>query len=376
MIALLILLFLALLLGLRRRGKDDCAATWLNKETTTTLNGFWILVVFLSHANQYISRGGYQYTHFGDGVYRFFFGMCGQLMVAIFLFNSGFGVMESIKARGQSYVRSMPKRRLLATLLNFSVAVLAFIAMNIILGIPMKPLRVVLSFFCWDSVGNSNWYIFAILCCYASSFFGFTMCKKASDAITLSIGLLLLYLAVMPFLKASYWYNTILGFPTGMVVSWRKEHIFGFVQKHYWSCICLLGICFVLGMPLSWRVPLNGLSHNAITVVFVLISAVLLTKYDVMGGGLSWCGKRLFPIYIYERIPMTILADSLATHPIVFIVVSGAITAVVASVYKYWRVSFDRNMGWKKRDVGRGKCKPWNHAASEVLAQMRKEFKL
>lgn len=342
MIALLILLCLALLLGLRRRGNDDCAATWLNKETTMALNGFWILVVFLSHSNQYISRGGYQYVHFGDGVYRFFFGVCGQLMVAMFLFNSGFGVMESIKAKGQSYVQSMPKRRLLATLLNFDVAVLVFIAMNVILGTSMKPLQVVLSFCCWDSVGNSNWYIFTILCCYVSSFVGFTVCKKTSGAIILSMCLLLLYLAVMPFLKDKYyWYNTILGFPTGMFVSWRKEQIFGFVRKHYWSCICILGICFLFGLPLSWRFPLNGLSHNAITVVFVLISAVLLTKYDVTGAVLSWCGRCLFPIYIYERIPMTIFADTLAVHPIVFILVSGAITAAIASVYKYWRVSFD-----------------------------------
>ena len=98
----------------------------------------------------------------------------------------------------------------------------------------------------------------------------------------------------------------------------------------------------MIGLPLSWRFPLHGLSHNAITVVFVLISAILLTKYDLTGrGGLLWCGKCLFPIYIYERIPMTVFADALASHPVVFILVSAAITAAIASVYKYWRVSFD-----------------------------------
>lgn len=341
---ILILFFVLVLLfaGVRRRRQEDSAATWLDKNTTTALNGFWILVVFLSHANQYISKSGYQYAAFGDGVYRFFFGFVGQLMVAMFLFNSGFGVMESIKAKGSAYVRSMPRRRLLATLLNFDIAVLAFIAMNIILGVSMTLPQVVGSFFCWNDVGNSNWYIFAILFCYASVFAAFSVCKKTAHAVAFSVGLTLAYMVAMPFLKEkSCWYNTILGFAAGVVVSWRKDQIFGFIRKHYWSFICLLGICFVLGLPLSWRFPLNGLSNNAITVVFVLISAALLSKYDLTGAGLLWCGKCLFPIYIYERIPMTILSESLAVRPIVFILVCGAITAAIASVYKYWRVSFD-----------------------------------
>lgn len=69
MIAFLLLLVIALLLGLRRRTESDGAETWLNKETTAAINGFRILIVFLSHANQYISRAGCQYTHFGDGIY-------------------------------------------------------------------------------------------------------------------------------------------------------------------------------------------------------------------------------------------------------------------------------------------------------------------
>ena len=147
MILILFSVLMLLFAGVRRRRKEDDATTWLSKNTTTVLNGFWILVVFFSHANQYISKGGYQYVAFGDCVYRFFFGVVGQLMVAMFLFNSGFGVMESIKAKGLVYVRSMPKRRLLATLLNFDVAVLMFIVMNIILGVSMAPSQVIESFF-------------------------------------------------------------------------------------------------------------------------------------------------------------------------------------------------------------------------------------
>ena len=78
MILILFSVLMLLFAGVRRRRKEDDATTWLSKNTTTVLNGFWILVVFFSHANQYISKGGYQYVAFGDCVYRFFFGVVGD----------------------------------------------------------------------------------------------------------------------------------------------------------------------------------------------------------------------------------------------------------------------------------------------------------
>ena len=284
---ILILFFVLVLLfaGVRRRRQEDSAATWLDKNTTTALNGFWILVVFLSHANQYISRAGYQYAHFGDGIYTFFFGFVGQLMVAMFLFNSGFGVMESIKAKGESYIHTMPKRRILATLLNFDVAVLVFIGMNLIMGISMTVPQVLGSFVCWYDVGNSNWYIFAILCCYLFAFAGFSLFKNIPKAVFTTLGLLVGYLAVMQFLKEkSCWYNTIFAFGTGMVVSWHKERLFRLFHRHYIGCLCLAGLCALVGLPLAWRFPLYGVSYNAVAVMFTLLVAMFFTRFNLNGG--------------------------------------------------------------------------------------------
>lgn len=292
MIAFLLLLIIALLLGLRRRTESDGAKTWLNKETTSAINGFWILIVFLSHANSYISRAGYQYAHFGDNIYKFFFGFVGQLMVAMFLFNSGFGVMESIKAKGESYIRTMPKRRMLATLLNFDVAVLAFIGMNLIMGISMTIPQILGSFVCWHDVGNSNWYIFAILCCYLFAFAGFSLFKSIPKSVLATLGMLVGYLAVLPLIKEkSCWYNTIFAFGAGMVVAWHKERLFLLFNRHYIGCLCLVGFCVLAGLPLAWRFPFYGVSYNVVSVMFTLLAAVFFARFDLRGGGADMVWK-------------------------------------------------------------------------------------
>lgn len=132
---------------------------YLGREQCESVKGIFILLVFFSHFMGYVRQTG--------GVA---FDMpLGQLIVTLFLFYSGYGVMESIRTKGAAYVREMPKRRILTTLLNFDIAVLAFIGVDLLLGQSLTAKQCLLSLVAWDSVGNSNWYIFVILLCYVAA---------------------------------------------------------------------------------------------------------------------------------------------------------------------------------------------------------------
>ena len=150
--------------------KNDFKLDFLSIPQCNVVKGFFIILVFISHINQYILKAGYSVSSFGDILYFKITGGIGQLMVVMFLFFSGYGIMESYKKKGAYYVTSMPKKRILTTLLNFDVAVLFYIALNVLLGKSMTVSQVFLSFIAWDSVGNSNWYIFVILVCYTLSY--------------------------------------------------------------------------------------------------------------------------------------------------------------------------------------------------------------
>ena len=141
---------------------------YLDRGICDSVKGLFILTVFYSHLMSYFHRKeivlGGPIIPYLDMVS----GLLGQLIVVMFLFYSGYGVAYSITKKGSDYVASMPRKRLGHTLLNFMVAVAIFLVLQTaVLQKDFSFTHIILSFTGWESVGNSNWYIFVILLCYA-----------------------------------------------------------------------------------------------------------------------------------------------------------------------------------------------------------------
>ena len=151
---------------------------YISKNQSNCVKGVFIIFVFARHIWPYIKDAGVIFTGMDDRIFHLIDGTLGQLIVAMFLFYSGYGVMESYRKKGIDYVNGIPKRRILTTLLNFDVAVCVFLLVDFILNISYPISRVLLSFTGWLSVGNSNWYIFVILLCYLSTCIGLKIAEK------------------------------------------------------------------------------------------------------------------------------------------------------------------------------------------------------
>lgn len=266
----------------------------------------------------------------------------GQLLVVMFLFYSGYGVTESIKQKGQTYIKSYPKRRILSTLLNFDVAVLFFLFVNILLGIKMSGNQIALSFICWESVGNSNWYIFVIILCYFITYISYVISKK--DFVLIALLLSIFSVLTLFYYKPIYWYDTFLCYPVGMIWSAKKESIDSFVKKHYIAVLLLLLIIFVtlrfLKMPFA-----HGLIYNLKNILFSTIIVVTTMKVRISNSILIWLGIHLFPLYIYQRIPMIVFCHTFngilpSTYPYIYISICLIVTCIIAHFYKYWTISF------------------------------------
>ena len=165
MIITLILLVAMCLWGIQT-GKGRAYEGYISKGRSNAIKGQFILIVFLSHIQNYIVNAGYVYHGLGDEAFLMFFNMIGQLMVVMFLFYSGVGVMESIRIKGDTYIRTIPKHRVLNTLVNFDIAVCFFLIVDLLIGKETSLQKFILSLTTWDNLGNSNWYIFSILVCY------------------------------------------------------------------------------------------------------------------------------------------------------------------------------------------------------------------
>lgn len=174
MILFYIVLFCIALWKLQFAGKGFYS-DFLSVQQTNMIKGIFIWLVFLGHITPYITKQ-MSLTHPLDVSALIVQGLLGQLVVVPFLFYSGYGVMLSILKK-LKYLSSIPKKRIPVTFLNFGVAVLFFVILNWALGINMNLKQVLLSLLMWDSIGNSNWYIFTICFCYFASYISFRICK-------------------------------------------------------------------------------------------------------------------------------------------------------------------------------------------------------
>ncbi len=150
---------------------------YLSVENTQAIKGIFILLVFFSHFNSYVT-----FTWSLDSIYQSTVSWFGQTMVTLFLFYSGYGVMESINKKGLPYIKSIPVKRVLSTLFKFDCAVIIFWIIGALFGNTFSPKTVALSLIGWDSLGNSNWYIFVVLLLYLFTFVSFRFLPQKTES--------------------------------------------------------------------------------------------------------------------------------------------------------------------------------------------------
>lgn len=342
MIGLFDVLILILCLSGVKVCKKGFWGDYIDREQCNAVKGISIIYIFSSHILGYVVKDGYSLAGFGDMLHLTINKLIGQLCVVMFLFYSGFGVAQSIERKGSQYIDLMPRRRVLTTMLNFSVAVAIFALANLVIGVKMTCLQFLLSIIGWDSIGNSNWYIFVIIFCYLTSWVAARnrLCTKVS---LLIYGALLVSLS---FTRPSYWYNTILSFPAGVLYSHYKTRVEDFCKRHYFGPLCALLAAFVVFRVYLIGVGIDpmGLIHNLLGIVFAVLIVLLSMKIKITNMCLIWFGVNVFPIYIYQRLPMRVLSKVLGSgfishHVLVYMLSCFGLTLVIAYLYKYWRIS-------------------------------------
>lgn len=292
-----ILLFVLVASGLSPRPGLGIADA-LSRSQTQAVKGIFVITVFFSHFCSYVSL--VQWFDKPLGVYCRWLG---QLMVVPFLFYSGYGVFESAKKKGSAYVKAFPRKRILKTLLHFDMAVFLFIVFDAIFSPGRLSVPTVLrSLVAWDSIGNSNWFVFAILCAYCFCWAGLALFRGGRfRALLATLALCLLYIAVVSRFKESWWWDTILAFPLGCAASLWKDKL-AFLEKPFpWAGCCVLSLGALAAARLGWLPGCRG----QIALVFLVALIVLSSMRFALGGKiLSWCGEQVFGIYILQRLPM------------------------------------------------------------------------
>lgn len=285
---------------------------YLSKEQTASIKGIFILLVFLSHFNSYVTFNGTLNWYYIHAV-----GFFGQTMVTLFLFYSGYGVMESIQKKGMNYVDAIPKKRVLGTLFRFDCAIILFLCVGFITNNVYDVRRILLSLIGWDHVGNSNWYIFVILLLYMITYLSFKIFKGENYLLPITCVFILTMCwacyCYITNIRTLMWYDTALCYVFGMLWSIYKEKIEVFINKSniVWGLTLFVAILGFFGL----RKTSSIVSALLVNLVFVVIVVVFTMRVNVGNKILQRAGELLFEIYILQRIPM-ILFKYIGLHEV------------------------------------------------------------
>ena len=234
---------------------------FLSQKYTTPIKGIFTVLILCSHIRGYLTLT----DTWADLSYNSILDHLGQLIVAIFFFYSGYGIWESFR-RKPNYVNSFFKNRFLKTLLHFDIAVAIFIIAQLFIPITYSDRQYLLCWIGWESVGNSNWFIFVILALYIIALISMRLQKSIGRGGMLSIGLLTAALWIWLRIlmdQPSWWVDTMAAFPLGAVVSKYKDSIMRLLRK-------------------------RGAPYIVLGAVIVLFSATYMRfGIDIYGGDLS-----------------------------------------------------------------------------------------
>lgn len=332
---MLIFLIMALLLifpGIKFAPLNKIRDGYISVNQTTCINGLFTLFVFFSHAVTYINPDGAM-----DKPYLAFKSYMLQMVVVPFLFYSGYGIMESIKKKGVSYVKQIPVNRFLKVLVHFDIAVAIYLLVNLIYGKTFSIRHILLSLTGYESVGNSNWYIFAVLGLYAIVFVSFMLARKnhilgVIFATILSIGFV--YAQIL--LKRGSWcYDTIILFPVGMIFSLMKDTIEKIINKHaliYPAAV----IAAVAAYQFFYLRRSQGIEFYSMWAILFMALIVLFTmKVSISNKILEFFGSHVFSIYILQRLPMIVFSKVgfAAANKYLFVVLCFIVTVILAILF-------------------------------------------
>lgn len=327
--------------------EDGFRSDHMSRESAKAVTGIFVLLVFLRHFKTYITPGP------ADRLFFLFDKGLGQLIVIPFFFFSGYGVMLSIRLKGTLYIRRFPVQRMLRVWYRFALAVLLYAASAPLLGKTYSPRQVLTALTGWNSIGNSNWFMFTVFVLYLitwifsmllmqqSSFVPVSSHKpslvsRTSVFLGCSAAGVFVYMLLMSRLRDTYFYDTAFAWIAGMAFVPGRRRLEAALKKKQQGYVSLLlggsAALILFSLLKYFRHSIPADICWSLSFSFLLI--LLLMKIRAGNRALRYLGAHAFEIYILQRLPLAILSAHIQNTYLLF-ASSAAVTLVLAHVFSY-----------------------------------------
>lgn len=358
---MIIFVLILLLLGmssLKVAKPNEFHKDYLTRDRTTWVKGVFVYLIVLSHGSDYVSEQLYGVL---DHAYYSMQNQLHQMVVAMFLFYSGYGIMEQIKKRRFAYIKSIPGKRFPNLLLNYDLAVVLFVILSWCLGEHVTLKQFIIALVAWNGIGNSSWYIFVILALYVITFVAFFPIKwvkserfyLVSLLVVTAVSLAMVYVLMIAKEGAHCWYDTVILYAFGMWYSYLRKPIEKVLMKNDFWFFLIFGIFLgVYVFMLQWRWECVE-TYTVWAVCFTVMTLMATMKLQVNNPVLDWLGDHVFSIYVLQRIPMIALATLpyFASHPYAYMVCVFACVVPFAILFDYLTGKLSKLIWGRKKKV-------------------------
>lgn len=311
MILFILILGMLLLKGAKIADSNEFCKDYMSIASNNVIKGVFVLLVLLGHAVTYVQMDGVL-----DQTYLAMKEHLHQMVVSVFFLYSGYGMMKSIQKKGYDYVKGIPAKRFLIVFLNFDIAVCLYLVVNAMLGTTFDLPTILYSLIGWKSVGNSNWYMFAIFGLYILMFLSFLLMRFWNKKAAIYAGTFVFTVLTMLFVwweihmgLPRWYYDTMILMPVGCIFALFQKPIEKIIMKNdfiYAFAGVLLFVLYWLSYERRW---LGGIEYYTVWELFFVAAVVFITmKISFQSKILSWFGEHVFSVYILQRIPMILLS--------------------------------------------------------------------
>lgn len=285
-IFVLFLIIIALSLRPSRRGQFNGA--YLSIENTTAFRGILAVTIVLHHIAEKISGA----VLFQQLVHT------GYMIVALFFFLSGYGLIVQYKKKGEDYLKGFWKKRILYLVLIYILVSLTYYPFHCWRGKEMGWAAIYDSLVNGHTIATNSWYIIVQIAFYIILWTSFQFSKnlmKVFGWITTFTTILNIALVASPY--GSVWYISNYAFPLGIIWAIKEQDWLESIQKHYW--LALAACLFVFGVSSALHGTIARMISSCAITSFCVIG---LMKVNICGNIWKHLGKISLDIYLLHAL--------------------------------------------------------------------------
>lgn len=276
---------------------------YLSRDITTAERGIAALFIVMHHLSQAIPvRGPVVLMRY-----------IGFIMVALFFFLSGYGLMFGFLNK-QDYLRDFLRKRVLTILIPYWFVDIGMIIIQLMRGHTYSVSDYILSFVGVETI-TDTWFVTAIIILYIIFYVTFKLADCFEDSETagsflLGIFLIVYYIVCILFDVDSFYTASVSAFLFGVLWHQIGNRVMAAVKRKYAFSFVSVSLCFAIlflgRLALSTYGYDNKIIHivlrNMISIIFVLWVLILTQKILIKGKALRALGSISYEIYIVHYV--------------------------------------------------------------------------